>query len=75
MLFSSLIASTLIASPGSSITSCVMPETPVGIMTPVTVATGEEPTEVRIGGAKVVKTDIVASNGVFHVIDSVIPPE
>ena len=30
---------------------------------------------VRIGGAKVVKTDIDASNGVIHVIDTVILPE
>jgi len=30
---------------------------------------------VTVDGAKVVKTDIVASNGVIHVIDSVILPE
>jgi uncharacterized surface protein with fasciclin (FAS1) repeats len=29
---------------------------------------------VTVGGAKVVKTDIVASNGVIHVIDSVVLP-
>ena len=30
---------------------------------------------VRVGGAKVVKTDIDASNGVIHVIDTVMLPE
>lgn len=30
---------------------------------------------VRIGGANVVKTDIAASNGVIHVVDSVLMPE
>ena len=30
---------------------------------------------VKVGGANVVKTDIVASNGVIHVIDSVIMPK
>jgi uncharacterized surface protein with fasciclin (FAS1) repeats len=30
---------------------------------------------VTVDGAKVVKTDIVASNGVIHVIDKVILPE
>jgi uncharacterized surface protein with fasciclin (FAS1) repeats len=30
---------------------------------------------VMVGGAKVVKTDVAASNGVIHVIDTVILPE
>jgi uncharacterized surface protein with fasciclin (FAS1) repeats len=29
---------------------------------------------VKVGGANVVKTDIVASNGVIHVIDTVLIP-
>jgi len=31
--------------------------------------------EVMVDGAKVVKTDIIASNGIIHVIDSVIMPK
>jgi uncharacterized surface protein with fasciclin (FAS1) repeats len=30
---------------------------------------------VKVNGANVIKTDIVASNGVIHVIDSVILPK
>jgi uncharacterized surface protein with fasciclin (FAS1) repeats len=30
---------------------------------------------VMVGGAKVVKTDIIASNGIIHVIDSVLIPQ
>jgi len=30
---------------------------------------------VKVDGANVIKTDIVASNGVIHVIDSVILPK
>jgi len=30
--------------------------------------------EVTVNGAKVIKTDIAASNGVIHVIDSVLMP-
>jgi uncharacterized surface protein with fasciclin (FAS1) repeats len=33
------------------------------------------PSGVTVNGAKVVKTDIVASNGVIHVIDSVVMPK
>lgn len=35
----------------------------------------EEVRTVTVDNAKVVKTDIVASNGVIHVIDSVIVPK
>lgn len=49
--------------------------TAAGIMAPITVVKGKDSAVVRIGGAKVVKTDIDASNGVIHVIDSVILPE
>lgn len=46
-------------------------KTAAGIMAPIKVYDGK----VKVGGAKVVKTDIKASNGVIHVIDSVmIPP-
>jgi uncharacterized surface protein with fasciclin (FAS1) repeats len=38
----------------------------------LTVATGGG---VTVDNAKVVKTDIVASNGVIHVIDSVVIPK
>lgn len=34
-----------------------------------------EGSDVRVSGAKVVKTDIAASNGVIHVIDSVVLPK
>lgn len=38
----------------------------------LTVAAGQN--GVRVGGARVVKTDVAASNGVIHVIDTVILP-
>jgi len=30
---------------------------------------------VMVGGAKVIKTDVMATNGVIHVIDSVMVPK
>ena len=39
-----------------------------------TITVGTRSGEVRVDEAKVVKTDIAASNGVIHVIDSVIMP-
>ncbi len=41
-----------------------------GSSAPITVKDGAA----YIGGAKIVKTDIVGSNGVIHVIDAVILP-
>ena len=35
-------------------------------------AVAQNGSDLTVGGAKVVKTDIPASNGVIHVIDSVI---
>jgi len=55
--------------------------TAAGTAAPITVtmdknkSKGKTAPVVRIGGAKVVKTDIDASNGVIHVIDAVILPE
>ncbi|MGD8319058.1 MAG: fasciclin domain-containing protein [Gemmatimonadota bacterium] len=47
-------------------------ETVAGIEAPIQVKDGQ----VYVAGAKVVKTDIQASNGVIHVIDTVmLPPE
>ena len=51
--------------------------TAAGLTAPITVKKGDgksAPT-VMVGGAKVVKTDIDASNGVIHVVDAVILPE
>jgi uncharacterized surface protein with fasciclin (FAS1) repeats len=45
-------------------------ETVAGITAPVEVRNGE----VYVGGAKVVTVDIQASNGVIHVIDTVMLP-
>tara|TARA_B100000900_G_scaffold144575_1_gene122559 strand:+ start:85 stop:315 length:231 start_codon:yes stop_codon:yes gene_type:complete len=76
MPLSSLIASTsLIAFQGSCITLHAMPETSVGITNQVEAVMGKEPTEARISEAKVVNTDIDASNGVVHVIESLILSE
>ena len=41
-------------------------------MTSAKTVNGKAP---NVGGAKVVKTDIAASNGVIHVVDSVILPK
>lgn len=41
----------------------------------VTVAKSDKATQVKVDGANVVATDIVCSNGVIHVIDSVITPQ
>ena len=51
--------------------------TAAGVSAPIEVKKGEgkKGTVVRIDGATVVKTDIEASNGVIHVIDSVILPD
>ena len=55
--------------------------TAAGVAAPISVtmtkgkASKKAAPTVRIGGAKVVKTDIDASNGVIHVIDAVILPE
>ena len=57
----------------------VMAKQVVGLSEAATVAGIEAPIQVRngevwVGGAKVVTTDIVAKNGVIHVIDSVMLP-
>lgn len=57
-----IMAADAVAADGTSI------ETLSGAKLKVEVVDGE----VMVGGAKVIKTDIVASNGVIHVIDSVI---
>ena len=52
--------------------------TAAGVAAPITVTKSKDKKTapvVRVGGAKVVKTDIDASNGVIHVIDTVILPE
>ncbi|MAC19328.1 MAG: beta-Ig-H3/fasciclin [Phycisphaerae bacterium] len=51
--------------------------TAAGMTAPITVKKGDGKSapSVMVGGAKVVKTDIDASNGVIHVVDAVILPE
>lgn len=46
----------------------------VGENSHIPVEVGMNNTDIRIGGAQLVKTDIEASNGVIHVIDNVILP-
>jgi uncharacterized surface protein with fasciclin (FAS1) repeats len=47
-------------------------QTVAGMAAPIEVRSGE----VYVGGAKVVTVDVPASNGVIHIIDSVmLPPE
>lgn len=52
-------------------------KTAAGLTAPITVKKGDgkSPATVMVGGSKVVKTDIDASNGVIHVVDAVILPE
>ena len=52
-------------------------KTAAGLTAPITVRKGDgkSPATVMVGGSKVVKTDIDASNGVIHVVDAVILPE
>lgn len=57
----------------------VMSDAVVNISTAETVAGLEVPIEVRmgdvyVGGAKVITADVVASNGVIHIIDTVMLP-
>ena len=54
----------------SQVTGLDSAKTVNGQLLPVAVKDGV----VTVGGAKVVKTDIAASNGVIHVIDSVVLP-
>ena len=52
--------------------------TAAGVAAPITVTMSKDKKTgpvVRVGGGKVVKTDIDASNGVIHVIDTVILPQ